>query len=117
MHSITTTIDEVGLELEKNVFDVRASIEESSQALVIGELSLFKRLSIFSTTCANPLTWWCMHEAQFLNVGFLAKQIFGILGSQIKIEWVFIFVGVLTTLRHYCLQMDNMDCIITILKN
>jgi hypothetical protein len=102
MHSITTTIDEVGLELEKNVFDVRASIEESSQALVIGELSLFKRLSIFSTTCANPLTWWCMHEAQFLNVGFLAKQI---------------FVGVLTTLRHYCLQMDNMDCIITILKN
>jgi hypothetical protein len=78
---------------------------------------LFKRLSIFSTTCANPLTWWCMHEAQFLNVGFLAKQIFGILGSQIKIKWVFIFVGVLTTLRRYYLQMDNLDCIITIVKN
>jgi hypothetical protein len=30
-----------------------------------------------------------MHEGQFLNVGFLAKHFFGILNSQIKIEWTF----------------------------
>ncbi len=35
------------------------------------------------------------HESQFLNVSFLTKQIFGILRSQIKIEWVFGLVGVL----------------------
>ncbi len=73
MHSFATTIDDSRLELEKNVFEVRASIEESSQALVIGELSLFRRLFIFSSACANLLTWWCMHEGQFSNGGFLAK--------------------------------------------
>jgi hypothetical protein len=73
MHSFTITIDDARLELEKNVFEMKALIEESSQTLVIGELTLFKRLSIFSSACANPLIWWCMHEGQFSNVGFLAK--------------------------------------------
>jgi hypothetical protein len=58
-----------------------------------------------------------MHEGQFLNVGFLAKQIFGILSSQIKTKWAFSLVGVLIALRQYHLQMDNMDWIITIVKN
>jgi hypothetical protein len=53
MHSFITTIDDAGLELEKNVFEVRASIEESSQALVIGELSLFNRLSMYFVLCCN----------------------------------------------------------------
>jgi hypothetical protein len=39
-------------ELEKNMFGVGASIEESSRALVTGELSLSKRLSICSFSCA-----------------------------------------------------------------
>jgi hypothetical protein len=39
-----------------------------------------------------------MHESQFPNVGFLAKQILGMLSSQIKTEWVFSLAGVLTTL-------------------
>ncbi len=88
-----TTIDDAGLELEENMFKMGASIEESFQALVTGELFLF----IFSFACGNPLTWWCMHEGQFSNVGFLAKQILRIPSSQIEIEWVFSLVGVLTT--------------------
>jgi hypothetical protein len=67
------TIDVIGPKLEENMFRVGASIEESSQALVIGELSLFKRLSIPSFACVDPLAWWCIHERQFLNVGFLVK--------------------------------------------
>jgi hypothetical protein len=50
------------LELEKNMFGMGASIEESSWALITEELSLFRRLSISSSTCTNLLTWWCMHE-------------------------------------------------------
>jgi hypothetical protein len=52
------TIDVIGPKLEENMFRVGASIEESSQALVIGELSLFKRLSIPSFACVDPLAWW-----------------------------------------------------------
>ncbi len=48
-------------------------IEESFQALITGKLSLFRRLSISSSKCANPLTWWHMHEHQFTNVGFLVE--------------------------------------------
>jgi hypothetical protein len=50
-----------------------------------------------------------MHEGQFRNVGFFAKQILGISSSQIEIKWVFNLVGVLTALRHCHLQVGNMD--------
>jgi hypothetical protein len=41
-------------ELEENMFSVGASIEQSSQTIIIGELSLFKRLSIPSFACVDP---------------------------------------------------------------
>jgi hypothetical protein len=44
----------------------------------------------------SPLVWWKTHESQFPNVGFLARQIFGILGSQI--ERMFSIVRVSTSL-------------------
>jgi hypothetical protein len=82
------------------LFGVGALIEEFSQVLVRGELSLFRRLSILSFACVDPLTWWRMHEGQFPNVGFLAKQILGMLSSQIETKWVFNLGGVLTALTH-----------------
>lgn len=85
--------------------------------MVVGELSLFRRLSIPSSACADPLAWWLMHEGQFPNVGFLAKQILGIPSSQIKIEQVFNLARVLTTLRCRRLQVENTDRIITVVKN
>jgi hypothetical protein len=92
-------------------------MEKSSCALVVGELSLFKRLSISLVTCVDPLAWWWIHETQFLNVSFLAKQILGIPRSQIEIECVFIPIGVLITLKCCRLQVDNLDRIITMVKN
>ncbi len=103
--------------LEENLFGVGVSIEESFSALVTWELSLFRRLFIPSFACADPLAWWQMYECQFPNVGFLAKQNFGILSSQIEIEQVFSLVGVLTALRHCYLQVENMDQIIIMVKN
>jgi hypothetical protein len=50
-----------------------ASIEESSHALIIGELSLFKRLPILPFACVDPLAWWHIDESQFPNVGLFAK--------------------------------------------
>jgi hypothetical protein len=60
-------------EKDNNIFGVGAFIEESSCALVVRELSLFKRLSMVLITCVDPFTLWCIYESQFLNVGFFAK--------------------------------------------
>ncbi len=49
-------------------------------------------------------------------MGFLVKLSCGILGSQIKIEYVFNLPRVLTTLKHYHLQVENMDRIVTMVK-
>jgi hypothetical protein len=56
--SAISAIDVARLELEENMFGVGASIEKSSRTLITRELSLFRRLSIPSSTCADPLAWW-----------------------------------------------------------
>jgi hypothetical protein len=64
-------IDELVIEGEgekNNMFDIGASMEKNSHALVVGELSLFQGLFIPSSMCVNLLTWWQNHEGQFLNV-------------------------------------------------
>jgi hypothetical protein len=43
---------------------------------------------------AKPLTWWKDHANKFPNVAFLARQILGILESQIETEN---FLGYRTT--------------------
>jgi hypothetical protein len=43
------------IEENNNIFGVGASMEKSSRALVVGELSLVKRLSVSPTTCVDPL--------------------------------------------------------------
>jgi hypothetical protein len=40
------------------MFNVGASMEESSCVLVARELSLFKRLFIFAFKCVDLLFWW-----------------------------------------------------------
>ncbi len=53
-----------------------------------------------------PLVWWEKHESLFPRIEFLARQIIGILRSQIEIECIFSLVGILTNLRRYFLQCD-----------
>jgi hypothetical protein len=57
------------------------------------------------------------YESQFPNVNSIAKHILRIPRSQIEIERVFNLVDVLTTLRHCKLQVDNLNQIITMVKN
>jgi len=48
------------------------------------------------------------NEAMFPRVRFLVRQILGIVGLQIKIEWIFSLVGILTNLRRRRLQTEKM---------
>jgi len=91
-------------------------MEESSCVFVVGKLYLFKRLFIPTFACVDLLSCWQHHENQFLDVGFLAKQILGILRSQIEIEHVFSLTNVLTTLQHCHLQVENLYQIIMAVK-
>jgi hypothetical protein len=49
-------------EKDNNIFGVGTSMEEASRALVVGELSLFRRLYVTPTTCVDPFSWWWIHE-------------------------------------------------------
>ncbi len=46
------------------------------------------------------LQWWQKHESMFLQVGFFAHQILGIVGSQIKTERIFHLSYILTNFKH-----------------
>jgi len=43
---------------DNNIFCVGASMEKSSRAFVVGELSLLRRLFVSIVTCVHPLAWW-----------------------------------------------------------
>ncbi len=104
-------------EEDNNMFGVGASIQDSSRALVIVELSLFRRLSIPQFMCINPLAWWQTHKGQFFNVAIMANQMLGIPRFQVQIERVFSLASVLKTLRFCRLQVKNLDRIIIVVKN
>lgn len=55
---------------------VEASIKESSQALINGELFLLMGLSISSSPCVDQLTWWCLHEGMFQKVNSFQQNRF-----------------------------------------
>jgi hypothetical protein len=76
------------------MFSVGTSMEEFSCVLVVGKLYLFKRFFIPTFVCVDFLSCWQCHENQFPNVGFLAKQILGILRSQIETKNVFSLINV-----------------------
>jgi len=76
---------------DTNIFDVGASIEKFSHALIIGELSLFKRLHPYPQLRVVILLFGAtsMRDTFQTNVAFLAKQILCIPRSQIEIDRVF----------------------------
>jgi hypothetical protein len=78
------------------LFSEPASTKKASEGLLKYELFLFCQIVISKEDLQSPLVWWKTHESQFPNVGFLARQIFGILGSQI--ERMFSIVRVSTSL-------------------
>jgi hypothetical protein len=53
----------------------------------------------------------------FQIVGFLAKQILGIVNSQIETKRIFSLFGILTNLRRSHLQLENLENIIFVNKN
>ena len=112
--SPATTLDHAPSNI---LFGAPASAEEACEGILIAELSLFRRLTIVHPEAEEPLTWWKLNASRFPSVSFLARQILAIPGSQIETERIFSIAGVLTSLRHCRLGLNNLDSLIMINKN
>jgi hypothetical protein len=100
------------------LFGTATSPEEATEGTIVKELSLFHQLVIDKEDLQEgPLNWWKHNEAKFPNVGFLACQYLGILGSQIETERIFSVAGVLTNLRCTKLGIDNLESLVMIYTN
>lgn len=102
---------------ENSLFGSTASNDEAIVGHLKAELSLFRRLHIDPKDCENPLAWWKDHEVQFPNVGFLARQILGIVGTQVETERIFSVVGLITAARRRHIGPDNLNKLVLIREN
>jgi hypothetical protein len=102
---------------EDSIFGIVTSSEVTLHGLLRNELNLFCHLHAKLEDPMLPLTWWKIHETRFPNVSFVAQQILGILGSQIKTKRTFSIVGVLFRLRCCRLGIDNLDKLVMIMEN
>jgi hypothetical protein len=98
------------------VFGSLASIEKTTMGSIKAKLLFFKR-TVVPIDLSNPFTWWVKHEQQFANLIYFARQVMGIVGSQIKIERIFNMVGVITSLKRCRHGIENIDILVLIMKN
>ncbi len=54
------------------------------------ELLIFKRFQMDPKKIKCPLQWWQKHESMFPIVGFLVRQLLGIVKSQIETKRIFL---------------------------
>jgi hypothetical protein len=90
---------------------------ETTKEIVTRELLDFRRFHVDVKNTKNPLQWWEKHEFGFLVISFLAKQILGIVSSQIETECIFCVAGILTSLRRCWLQSENLNKLIFVSQN
>lgn len=102
---------------ENSLFGSTASNDEAIVGHLKAELSLFRRLHIDPKDCENPLAWWKDREVQFPNVGFLARQILGIVGTQVETERIFSVVGLITAVRRRHIGPEILDKLVLIREN
>jgi hypothetical protein len=50
-------------------------------------------------------------------VSFLAREVLGIVGSQIETKHIFSVAGIITNLQQSRLGINNLDCFVLVIKN
>ncbi len=96
-------------EYSLDVFEMYAGTSEPTKEVVNKELLMFRRFQVDVKEINCPLKWWVKHESLFPTMAFLAHQIFGIVSSQIETKRFFSLARILTNLKRYHLQSDNLD--------
>jgi hypothetical protein len=55
-----------------------------------------------------PFKQWEEYEIMFHTIGFLVHKILGIVELEIEVEMIFSLARILTNLRRFHLQLDNL---------
>jgi hypothetical protein len=91
-HVENVVYDSVNQDADKDcgldIFQMSSNSAKTTKEIVTKELLDFKRFHVDVKDIKNLLQWWEKHESKFHVVGFFAKQIFKIVGSQIEIECI-----------------------------
>ncbi len=108
--------DLITLKNDDYFFGLIFSFDDAIMSTLKNELHVFQWLCVRPTKTKNPLVWWVAHVVQFPHVSFVFCQVFGIVGSHIETERVFNIVGVIMNLWQSWIGIDNLDCVILVVK-
>jgi hypothetical protein len=100
-----------------DIFQLITNSTKLAKELFKEEMLIFQCYQVDVKEIKCPLQWWEKHEAMFQTIGFLVRQILGIVGSQIDIEKIFSLVEILTNLRRCHLQLENLENLFFVNKN
>ncbi len=87
-----------------DIFEMTTYTSEPRTKLVNKELLIFKHYQVNVKDIKCPLQLWEKHHNMFPTIGFCARQILEIVGSQIETKRIFSLVGILSTFRRCHLQ-------------
>ncbi len=74
-----------------DILEMTSSTTKLVIELVNRELLIFRKFQVDLKEIKCLLQWWQKHETMFPTIGFLTRQILGIVESQTKIEMIFFF--------------------------
>jgi hypothetical protein len=81
-----------------NIFEMTTSTSEHATKLINRKLLIFKHYQVDVKNIMCLLQWWEKNESMFPTIGFYARQILRIVGSQIEIERIFFYLESLLVL-------------------
>jgi hypothetical protein len=90
-------------DMSLDIFEMTTNTSDPTMKLVNIELLIFRCYQMDVKDIKCPLQWWEKHESMFPTIDFCARQILGIVGSQIEIERIFSLARILTSFRKCCL--------------
>ncbi len=77
-------------DMSLNIFEMTTSTSEPTMELVNSEFLFFRNYQVDVKNIKCPLQSWEKHENMFPTIDFCARQILGIVGSQIEIKIIFL---------------------------
>jgi hypothetical protein len=104
-------------DMNLDIFELTTNSSEPTTKLVNKKLLIFRHYQMDDKDIKCPLQWWEKHESMFPIVGFYARQILGIVGSQIEIEKIVSLAGIFTSFKKCRLQLNFLNKLIFVSKN
>ncbi len=100
-----------------DIFEMVVNINELAKEHINRELLIFCRYYVNVKDINCPLEWWRKHETMFPTIDFLARQMLGVVSSQIETNKKKFLVEFVTKFRRCHLHLNNFERLIFVTKN